>query len=225
MQNRQASGGDRAIAQGNPAGNGLAGSFTREAGRTKDSLDRLVGLLDAWQAFCKAQVGEPVAEGKRIIGLSHHHSVAFTLLCNRPFGQEDMDRFCQALSSFEDTENFAFKAGIFLSAMMNIGEGQEYVVNTRGIRTPLHHLGACSSKKIIIRGDAGDHAGDFLNRGEMTIEGKAGNAVGSDMQSGLITVKGRAGFSVGAGSNGGTILLESGCDGVAPDAKAKIEPR
>ncbi len=209
-----------------PGPDGLRG-FGRDSAATKEKIDRLVAILDAWDAFrgtiTPADIESGEGDGKRIIPLSRCHSIAFSLLCGRTFGQADVDRFCLALSRFENDEGFPFKAGIFLSAMVNRGDGAEWTIDTGKIRKPLDHLGAFTSKKVTIRGDAGDFAGEFLVGGELVVEGKAGSRVGADMEDGRIIIRNSAGPEAGAGSKAGRIVIEGGCAGIAADARAVFE--
>jgi len=60
---------------------------------------------------------------------------------------------------------------------------------------------------VVVKGRAGDRAGDRMRRGTILIEGDAGDYCGARMVAGTIAVMGRVGHHVGYAMNRGTILL------------------
>lgn len=60
---------------------------------------------------------------------------------------------------------------------------------------------------VLIRGDAGERAGDRMRRGVVLIEGSAGDYCASRMGAGTIAVLGRTGAGIATGMRRGTLLL------------------
>lgn len=60
---------------------------------------------------------------------------------------------------------------------------------------------------ILVKGNAGDRAGDYLRRGTILIEGDAGDYCGSRMIAGTIAVKGNVGKFLGHSMRRGSLLL------------------
>jgi formylmethanofuran dehydrogenase subunit C len=66
---------------------------------------------------------------------------------------------------------------------------------------------------VIVKGNAGERAGDHLRRGAILIEGNAGGYLGARMTAGTIGVLGKVGAYPGYAMKRGTLLLLQ-----APDA-------
>ncbi len=60
--------------------------------------------------------------------------------------------------------------------------------------------------RVIIRGDAGHHAGHRMRRGTLILLGNAGHSLGSDLVAGTIAIQGRYGDHLAAGMRRGTII-------------------
>lgn len=120
------------------------------------------------------------------------------------YSGDDIGNFCRALQLCRDEKHFHTKAGIFLSALINAGEGIFYTVDVRGI-DGISKLGFRNSKILRVRGNAGPHAGaESLAGSTMIIEGNAGYAAGA-WGSGAIVVAGDSGDFTGLGARGGHI--------------------
>jgi formylmethanofuran dehydrogenase subunit C len=69
---------------------------------------------------------------------------------------------------------------------------------------------------VLVRGNAGDRAGDRLRRGTIVVEGRAGAHAGSRMIAGTLLVRGEAGPMPGYLMSRGTILLGGGSPELSP---------
>jgi len=68
----------------------------------------------------------------------------------------------------------------------------------------------------IVRGDAGERAGDRMRRGTIVIEGEAGAYAGSRMIAGSLLVAKKAGPLPGYLMKRGSIVLGAGCEALSP---------
>jgi formylmethanofuran dehydrogenase subunit C len=69
---------------------------------------------------------------------------------------------------------------------------------------------------VIVRGRAGERAGDRMRRGTIVIEGEAGAYAGSRMIAGSLIVGKKAGPLPGYLMKRGSIVLGAGCDAISP---------
>ncbi|MDD5171991.1 MAG: hypothetical protein PHF60_03055 [Candidatus ainarchaeum sp.] len=142
------------------------------------------------------------------------------------YSAKDVERFSIVLVEFQDEHNFYYKAGVFLSALVNSCREDDLIIHTSHLTRHIDHLGYQNMKNITIEGDAGNIMGG-LGRGSIILNGNAGNYaglnllggsiivkgnvgehVGNDMKSGSITVKGNAGDSMAGNMRGGIITVE-----------------
>lgn len=105
---------------------------------------------------------------------------------------------------------FGIKAGLLLSALVEKGVGDSFVIRTHDIEPP-HYLGYMNRKRVVVEGDAGDRTGYMMRGdGEITVCGDARDELGMNMGSGKLIVLGNAGDSVGMSMGGGEIHLGGG---------------
>jgi formylmethanofuran dehydrogenase subunit C len=69
---------------------------------------------------------------------------------------------------------------------------------------------------VIVRGHAGERAGDRMRRGTIVIEGEAGAYAGSRMIAGSLLVGKKAGPLPGYLMKRGTIVIGAGCEAISP---------
>jgi len=69
---------------------------------------------------------------------------------------------------------------------------------------------------VVVRGNAGERAGDRLRRGAVIIEGKAGDDAGSRMLAGTLIVRGAVGRRAGYLMRRGTIVLGAAIEDLGP---------
>jgi hypothetical protein len=142
---------------------------------------------------------------------------------------EDVEDFSLALSEFQDEGGFAGRAGCLLSALINYGKGNDYVIHTKGLQD-IRHLGYCNQKNIVVKGHGGVALGFSMHGGRITVDGDAhgcgmcmydgeiiirGNAmeIGRDMIGGRITVHGDVGGMTGVEMRGGEISVDGDVSG------------
>ena len=123
---------------------------------------------------------------------------------------QEVERMSILLGRLENEERFAHKAGVLLSALVEKGDGDSFVIPTHHIDPP-HYLGYHNTKRVTVIGDTGDRLGYCMGgKGEIIVRGDVGDELGMYMTSGKITVLGNAGDSVGLTMDGGEIHLGGG---------------
>ncbi|MFH0737055.1 MAG: hypothetical protein V1827_01165 [Candidatus Micrarchaeota archaeon] len=126
----------------------------------------------------------------------------------------DVTAFCMLLSQFQYEENFCYKAGIFLSALVNCGPQGEYPLHLGHLDSPVLHLGFRNPDgKTIIVNDRTNFAGEQMEGGMIIIKGDVGS-VGDLMSGGFIEVEGRVAMCAGFGMTGGNINISGDCTGI-----------
>lgn len=120
----------------------------------------------------------------------------------------DVEKFSLALWDFQQEPNFASKAGIFLSAMINNGQDTEYIIHTNHLSKMLDLIGFRNSKNIIVNGNVGRRAGCLMRDGSFIVKGNAGNVLGDGMVGGRIVINGDAEAIVGDNLVDGEIVVE-----------------
>ncbi len=121
----------------------------------------------------------------------------------------DVETFSRKLAKFQDDGNFSrYIAGLFLSAIINGGKDNDYVIHTTQFRKPLHYLGYENTKNITVKGNAGDCLANNMSKGKITVEGNAGDDVCLCMFGGEVRIKGNAIGIIGNLMKGGEIRVD-----------------
>ena len=123
--------------------------------------------------------------------------------------------FSALISAFQDKERFSL-SGVFLSALVELGDEQEYELVTAHLDDPLDWLGYMNIKDMTILGDAGDYLGFAMQAGSVRLLGDAGENVGECMQSGSLWMKGDY-ACIGSQREGGSIYHKGVLIEVKPD--------
>ena len=128
------------------------------------------------------------------------------------YSAADVTLFCLELvirpNSFE--RNNLFKAGIFISALVNSSGDHEFLVGLPGEK-PLNCLGYRNTKRINVNYDVGEYCGNQMLAGEISVNGNAGESAGASMHGGRIHIMGNASGSAGMDMKGGTIIIDGDC--------------
>jgi len=140
---------------------------------------------------------------------------ALQLVKGMDYTSADVTKFSILLADFQNEENFKEKAGLFLSALINHGTEQDYLVHVR-LLDEIQYLGYKNTKNIVIEGNCGQIGNEMIS-GRITVIGNSGGRLGLRMKGGKIIVKGNSGSGIGEGMEGGTIIVEK-------DAEYNIGP-
>ena len=127
-----------------------------------------------------------------------------------------------ALGVYSTHEHFKYRAGVFLTALVNNSPDEEHTLFTRGYSQPPVSIANKLRKKLTVHGTTGRYAGDY-NQGELILAGNTGPWLGfgnagkiiltgdagkfaGQLNKGHITINGNAGDDFGD-VNMGTIFL------------------
>lgn len=138
--------------------------------------------------------------------LERSYSEAFQLARMLTYTGDDVGNFARALPLCRDVGHFHTKAGVFLSALVNAGEGLFYSLNLE--KTPgISKVGFRNSKIVRVKGNLGPHAAsESVGGSSMIVEGNVGYAAGA-WGNGALLVTCDAGDFTGLGARGGYIEI------------------
>ena len=139
------------------------------------------------------------------------------------YGKDEITKLSVSLSKYQDKKLFQTIAGIFLSALINLPDENEFVVMTRHIQKPIDLFAWNNTKKITVIGSVGEHVGRNMQGGELLIKGNVERCIGSGMSSGKIIVEGDADYLVGYFSKPSAIIeLNGNYKNISGDCKGQI---
>ncbi|MDD5171855.1 MAG: hypothetical protein PHF60_02350 [Candidatus ainarchaeum sp.] len=125
------------------------------------------------------------------------------------YSVSDVENFSLAIAGFQGDENFGYKAGMFLSALVNVGMLYDYVVHTVHLEIAPYALGYENIKRVTVDGDVNYMLGWDMKCGEIAVTGNARGMIGEGLKGGRIRICGDAGDQIGEWMLGGEIWLES----------------
>ncbi len=120
---------------------------------------------------------------------------------------KDVMAFSNGLRHYRSKTSAGWKAGMFISALVNNSEHQHFVVSAGSAGQTLDYLGFRNEKNLVIIGHAGNRLGWEMTRGSIFVDGNAGNETGGRMADGKIWVQGDAGEKAGTGMRGGLLHI------------------
>ncbi len=124
-----------------------------------------------------------------------------------PYEPKHVECFSIMLADFQDIENFPYRAGQFLSALINKGKAREFTIRTSHLDQKLYNLGLLNSKRVTVDGPGGEWCGYGMKRGSLIIRGDVGDYCGREMTGGVLCVEGRTNARFGNALWGGTIII------------------
>ena len=162
-------------------------------------------LLEKFKGAFKAF--ELVRTGGFVI-TDNSYNAASSLVKDIKYFSKDVTAFSLALAELQDAEEFADRAGFFLSALVNNCSDREFTIITQHLVKPLNNFGFENIKNVTIYGDVGNSIGYNMKRGNITVKGNATDLAGAFMDGGALVVEGDAGDRVGEGMSDGAICLK-----------------
>ena len=105
----------------------------------------------------------------------------------------DVEKFSLAMMEFQGAKSVSYKTGLFLSALINNGKENDYVIHTTHLDARIALIGHRNTKNITVEGDAGMWCGFEMEGGSIIVRGDAGNWCGYLMKGGSIHVDGEIG--------------------------------
>ncbi|MBN1169896.1 hypothetical protein JXA56_02645 [Candidatus Micrarchaeota archaeon] len=119
-------------------------------------------------------------------------------------------RFADMLGVFEHENNFSRKAGIFLSALVNMGDQKYYTIDLTKLTVKPSLIGYRNTKRLRVLGNVGPHAAKEQLGSTIIIEGSAGYGFAAWKKGGNALVTEGAGDFAGMGMSGGKIVIYNG---------------
>jgi hypothetical protein len=126
------------------------------------------------------------------------------------YSAKDVERFSIALAGMEE-EFHPWKAGYLLSALIENGEEESYVIRTSHLSEPIDYLGYANRKHVFVDGDLGDYCCCKMKRGSFTIDGNVGDSFAFKAGRGEILIKKNAGHTLASKLLDGRIVVEGSC--------------
>jgi len=121
---------------------------------------------------------------------------------------KQLEKLCHSIAQYQDEEDFAPHAGIYLSGVAYHCPLPTLAIVTSHLAELPDYIGLKNThKKLIIQGSAGDNVGYLMNGGNIALQGNAGRGVGRRMKRGTITIDQDADALVGSGMTGGSITI------------------
>lgn len=115
------------------------------------------------------------------------HRDALPLISGINYTAEDIELFSIALAGFQGGPKFDYRAGYFLSALINNGSETDYRVH---IMYSIRFLGHKNTKNIIVDGNVESYLGDLMQGGRIVVNGNAEACLGAGMSAGDIIING-----------------------------------
>ncbi len=120
---------------------------------------------------------------------------AYVLMLGRiralEYSAKDVESFSIALSQFQGEKDFSYyKAGLFLSALINNCKEGEFVIHTAHLDEPIDALGFRNTKKITVEGGVRDDLGESMESGTIIVKGNAGSYIANRMRGGVLRIDG-----------------------------------
>lgn len=144
----------------------------------------------------------------------------------------DITNFSIALTEFQKEDTFGYRAGIFLSALINNCNETDFLVVTEHLVEKPSFLGYNNTKNITVKGDVSGEFGygmesgiviiggnadwnlaHLMKKGDIIAKGNVKDNAGYEMYGGSIIVEGNVGKSVGLFMNGGKIIVNGNAGG------------
>jgi hypothetical protein len=179
--------------------------------KENEALTQLKAVWKDWQYH----VGEGVDGNYRYISRIVESS---QIVENLQYTEKDVEDFSIIVAEFQDDYLFSVKAGIFLSALINYGDGKDFVIQSRHLMAPPDYLGYLlgheNEKNVIVDGDIGNGVGLGMICGSIIVKGNADSSVGMEMKSGSIIVSGDVGHLIGSSMKGGSIVVGGNAGGI-----------
>ncbi len=175
-------------------------------------------LKEAWVAFLKHEMNNGIngSDWCGSGGAGRAYNLTLEITKDVHCTAKDLKLFLVVLSEFADMPEyshwyFSRRLGIFLSALINNGKDDNYVILIRNIGkevlngSSVDDLGWQNTKNITIEGNVGICLGGYMKAGLIVINGNAIDSCGWNMRGGKIIVNGDAEEILGWDMTGGEI--------------------
>jgi len=131
------------------------------------------------------------------------------------YTSRDIEKFSVLLGDYQYKKYFNSRLGLYLSALINNSEEEDFKIHTGYLENPPDWLGYKNNgKKIIVNGSVDDCVGFCMQRGEIIVNGNVGRFAGICMLNGIIRLNGDhgefTGISGGDIYHNGKLIVKDG---------------
>lgn len=110
-------------------------------------------------------------------------------------------------SGIVNTIDYQIKEGVFLTALMNLGNNSDHELFVGNFHLPPSGIGHLTDRNIIVHGDVWNLLGSQMRGGSIVVYGNASGCTGQYMKGGKIIVHGNTNSPVGYEMRGGEIEI------------------
>ena len=123
-----------------------------------------------------------------------------------PYEKEDIIAFSLSLDTYKKVDSIQSKAGLYISALIHKSTEDEIILPIGNKSLLFNSIGYKNNgKKIIVKGDVGNHIGEHMDEGEIIIHGNTGSGLGCEMIGGRIYVHGNVDSFLGEDMKDGEV--------------------
>ena len=123
--------------------------------------------------------------------------------------KEHIEKFSLLLVHYQNTKDFTFKAGVFLSSLINKCKDRDITIHTQHLGKMPKFVGTYNADKhITVKGDVGNSAGYEMKGGLIHVMENAMTMLGHRMYGGVIQIDGNVSNYVGYIMKGGKIYIK-----------------
>src|SRR5271157_3999693 len=97
----------------------------------------LVRMKITWQ---KCEL-ESEGVNRRLLNIDSSYSRMLYEAIKSGYSAKDIESYCLVLAECQKEENFAYKAGLFLTALINGCNEDRFVIHTAHLAKPIHYIG------------------------------------------------------------------------------------
>ena len=187
--------------------------YKAETERPLGNSDAVARLKKLWAGF---KVDKEIGNER---SAATFYKKAVTLVKGCGYGPADVEGFSKELVKFQRERNFADKAGIFLSALVNQGKPGSYRVWANYLEKTVCWLGYRNRNSLDIMGDAGRHFAIGMKSGTLQLYGDAVDA--GNMRGGKVIIHGNV-ECISGNMAGGSIFVWGRCTGSPGDGTIRF---
>jgi len=147
-------------------------------------------------------------------GISEMHNILAAVLACQHFSKKDVSDFFRLLPCYQYNENFGYRAGLFLSALFNSSEHNNFKITLPCMDEPINSLCMFNTKNIEFFGNVGDSFGAYAKGGFLLLHGNADSHTGDGNDGGTIVVDGNCGRWTGEDMKSGEIHVTKDTEGI-----------
>ena len=141
-------------------------------------------IIEVWKTFDSSEITKGWS-----IKMREPYNKLLERIKHINYSANDVEKFSIMLIGFQDERDFEFKAGLFLSALINNGKDRNYVIHIANLEKEVACFGYLNTKNISINGDIGQFFAFNMIEGEITVNGSAKGVMAQGIKGGTIIIK------------------------------------